>query len=200
MNYTIAEYDLAELGRSGMNSISCKVKGYWSNDSISLYVRRDLFGNSRNWTVQISHSSGGRDTKEVVSDTEAARYFGEALIAMCNLGDEILKHKDVLEANYQKQVAEYQEEAARERAAKQAAFDADTAIGAERAREIVEQMALTGNGVVTLLDRGRDCAPNSLRVETRIKTIFYFNGNRISKQGAIMIVAASSARSIPSVA
>ena len=72
MNYTIAPFDIKEIGRGNYGSISCKVKGYWSSDTIRIYIQHGMFG-SYDWSTSISYGSGGRDTKEVASDTEAGR-------------------------------------------------------------------------------------------------------------------------------
>ena len=66
---------------NGNARVSYKVKGYWSADTITVYVRKDFIGTTRGngIVVNVSHSSGGRDTDEVKQDFEAVQYFAEAL-------------------------------------------------------------------------------------------------------------------------
>ncbi len=193
MNYTIDAFDINTLGRSSTSSIACQVKGYWSSDIIRVYIQRGYIGNSRDWKVSVSYGSGGRDTKVVESDVEATRYFAEALIAMCDLAEQIIAQKDVLEANYQAQAEEYraQEEAAR--AEKQAKIDADPELGIEKAREIVGDMLVKGYCNVNMFERGAD-RPKLVSLITRGKSVFYIAGNRVGKADVVRALSTSSTR------
>lgn len=192
MNYTIADYDLKQLGRGTFSSITCKVKGYWSRDTITIYVERG-WNEKAEWKCRISYGSGGRDTKEVVSDMEAGRNFAEALTAMCNLADEIITKVDILEASYQEYKAEVKAEYERKQAEIQALIDADKEMGVEAARNLLNKMIEKGYCRVNLFPRGDD-RPKELYSSRRANVTFYLQGNRISKLEALKALEQSSAR------
>lgn len=192
MNYTIADYTIESLGR-GMSSISCKVKGYWSRDTITLYVQRGFYGTA-DWKISMSYGSGGRDTKEVASDTEACRYFAEALVAMCNLADDLMLRKDRLEDAYQAYAAEIKAENDRINAEKQAKIDADPALGTVKAKEIVGEMLAKQFCVANAFKRGAD-RPVKIELSTRAKAVFYINGVRTSRTDVVNYLAECSVRS-----
>ena len=89
MNAVAQDYTLEAIGRGDQTSISIKVKGYWSQSSITVYARADLFAEKGTWDFRISHILGGRDTDEVESDAQAARYFAEGMILAANIVDEL---------------------------------------------------------------------------------------------------------------
>ena len=193
MNFQVAEYDLNTLGRDAYASISCKVKGYWSRDSITIYLRRG-YGEDSTWNAQISYGSGGRDSKEVVSDMEAGRYFAEALTYMCNLADSIISlHVDTLESAYQACVEEYRQAEKLARQAKEAAINADKALGEERAEVIVNEMIAQKFAVANVFNRGED-RPIKLDVKSYGSTTFYMAGYRVSKAKVLEVLASSSER------
>lgn len=193
MNYTIAPFDIKEIGSGHSGSIACKVKGYWSSDTIRIYIQRGMFGSSCDWSTSVSYGSGGRDTKEIVSDTEAARYFAEALIEMCNLADAIMEQKETLEAAYQDYRAECRAEFEREQAEKQAKIEADEAMGMTLARNMLEIMQQRGHCRVKLFARGSD-RPSELYSSRRANVTFFLRGNRISKLDALKTLEQSSIR------
>ena len=86
---------------TGHIRVSFKVRGYWSSDSISVYgTRRFCDGNK--WEFSISHASGGRDTKEVESDADAAMNFAAALHEAARVMRALELHVPELEAAYQR--------------------------------------------------------------------------------------------------
>ena len=194
MNYTIADYDLKELGRGTFSSITCKVKGYWSRDTITIYIERG-WNEKAEWKCRISYGSGGRDTKEVVSDMEAGRNFAEALTAMCNLADELMTsfYVNKLEAAYQDYRAELKAEAARKQAEIQALIDADEEMGVINASALLNTMIEKDYCRVNLFPRGCD-RPKELYSSRRAKVTFYLDGNRISKADALAAMIKSSVR------
>jgi hypothetical protein len=194
MNFQVAEYDLNTMGRNAHVSISCKVKGYWSRDTITIYIQRGTFGQA-GWSASISYGSGGRDTKEVASDMEAGRYFAEALTYMCILADSIISlHVDTLEKAYQACVEEYRQAEKLARQAKEAAINADKALGEERAKVIVNEMIAQKFGIANVFARSED-RPVKLEAKTYGSTTFYIAGSRVSKANAIERLASSSERS-----
>ena len=192
MNYTIAPFDIKEIGRGNMFSVRCKVKGYWSSDTITIYIDRG-YSPDPAWNARISYGSGGRDSKEVASDMEAGRYFAEALTEMCNLADAIMEQKETLEAAYQEYRAECRAEFEREQAEKQAKIDADEEMGMTLARNMLEIMQQRGHCRVKLFARGSD-RPSELYSSRRANVTFFLRGNRISKLDALKALQHSSIR------
>lgn len=194
--FKIDDYDINNLNDNSV--IRVKIQGYWSGDPIGLYIRRG-WDEAPEWRVEMSHSSGGRDTKEVADDLEAETNFGHAMIALAAEGRKILAQQDILERNYQARMAEWREREEADRAAKQKAFDEDLPLGEERAIEMVKKMKEKAqkSGVselfYTMLTRGNS---NEHRIEThcRDKVIFYYVGVRTSTAKLIQILAESSHR------
>jgi hypothetical protein len=208
-NFVIAAYDLEQIARSGYGNITCKVVGYWSRDSISLYVRRnftwaaDSGKGKGEWGFEVSHGSGGRDTKEVPSDLDAAANFGSAIIGMADLGKQLATQIEQLEVWYQDERAALKAQMAAERAAEQARIDADPAIGEQRAKLAIDaaMAACRANGQpidIRAVHRGQEDA-NTLRIERKVGSGMVritLNGYASSRQEAIAKLAAASVRTV----
>lgn len=196
-NFTITSYDLEDIGRNGYGSINCKIKGYWSSNPITLYINREGW-NATNpqWKVTMSHSSGGRDPKEVESDMEAAINFADAMRELAIIGrDLILTYGDTLESFYQQQRETRRAEFEAEKAAFAAKVEADPAMGVLVASDIVAQMAagrMPSN--VSYYKRGSDVQAVTVSVLIREKTKFYVDGKVAAKMAVIEMLAALSAR------
>lgn len=180
--------DINEIGSTGSGRVTCKVHGYWSRDSITLYIHREF---NKQWNVTLSHSSGGRDTKEVASDLDAEINFGRALIAMAEFGKTIETHFDEFETLYQAQREADRKEWEAQQAAKQAKIDADTPLGI-MAAEVMMEMALCGK-VINVFKRG-DTRPEPLTARYGRVTSFYFCGYRMAKKEVLRTLADSSNR------
>jgi len=77
-NFSISrDTPIEEAAKSGFVSFRVKVRGFWSRESITGYIRRDR--STGEWVPTVSSSSGGRDEKEVPSDLAAYAYFAQAL-------------------------------------------------------------------------------------------------------------------------
>ena len=191
--YTIQPYDINEIGRSGYGRITAKIQGFWSSDPITLYVERRTYGDDKGWRVTLSHSSGGRDPKEVASDVEAARNFAGAMIALADIGETfIADHGVALEAAYEAERARSLALAEAEKAAKVAAIEADPAIGLAVAAGIVAEMAAASANTyaVTRVFRKRGSTVTSNVVaRCNYKTRFAVNGHTVSKKEAIEYIA-----------
>lgn len=154
----IQDLSLEDIGRRGGSAVHVYVHGFWG-DVMTLYVRREYdFAASKahlgmneqpecyKWKVEMTHSSGGRDTGEVASDLDAHVNFAQGVLAGVQRGREILAQVAELEAWYQKQQA--QEEAKRaelkaeaEKAEAEKAAAADPALGEEAAAQLVAAVA-----------------------------------------------------------
>lgn len=191
-NFEIAPFNLADIGYNGYGTIRTKVRGYWSQDVITLYIERQ-FG-SKEWGIRLNHSSGGRDSKEVECDLEAEMNFAEAIKAVAEIGLDIKNNQIAfLKENYQKRVQDDKEKMAAEKAALDAAFAADKEIGIALARYKLD--TLGDYGTLKAFVRGTDKV-RQFSVSHRIKKTFTLQGMRISKQEAIKELAKCSTREV----
>lgn len=123
------------------------VHGYWS-DVVNVRVQRQHDWRASfeereevaEWTADVSHSSGGRDPKQIASEIEAERNFGAAVLAACDLAEALLARRDELEAAYQARRAADDAAAAAARAEREAKIAADPAIGDEAAGAYVDAL------------------------------------------------------------
>lgn len=143
-------------------SFGVKIKGFWSSDSIHVCINRSMFSdeNSANgfssaYKISVSHSSGGRDSKEVADDVEAEQYFGEALIGVAKfVREEIQPRIPAWERMFQEERAAERlaiEEAKKEQQAK---IDADPAVGEQQAKVYAHMLRGAVINEVALYDRG----------------------------------------------
>jgi hypothetical protein len=191
-NFEIAPFNLADIGYNGYGAIRTKVRGYWSQDVITLYVEHQ-FG-SKEWGIRLSHSSGGRETTVVECDMEAEINFAEAIKAVAEIGLDIKNNQiAVLKENYQKRVQDDKEKMAAEKAALDAAIAADKEIGIALARYKLD--TLGDYDTLKVFVRGTDKV-RQFSVSHRIKKTFSLQGMRISKQEAIEELAKCSARKV----
>lgn len=191
--YKIAEYDLVSIGRNGVGSIRCKVTGFWSGDSITLYIdRRFSTATEPGWRITLSNSSGGRDTDEVADDLDAYKNYAAALEAMCDVGKMVRMELPKMEAAYQVQREADRQEREAQKAAEQAEIDADAPLGEVGAAMLVEEMALTG-AYAHAFRRGNGHA-YLVECVRREKTKYYFCGSIIAKKALIAKLAEYSAR------
>ena len=199
MNYTINEYSLEQIGRSGHGRITAKIKGYWSNDPITLYVdRKGWKPGDAQWTLTMSHSSGGREPNEVACDMQASMNFAEAMTQLATIGKCMLSlHGEALEKFYQDERAKLKAEFDAENAALQAKVDADVAIGEAAAAGIVAEMIVTATtnnrAARQFYARGMS---NVIRVyaEKWSHTRFKMHGIPMSKKDVIAEIAKLSTR------
>lgn len=219
--FEIQAFDLNDIGRRGSGCINVLINGYWSADPISLYVQREFrwsteAGESGSWKVNVSHSSGGRQTdpaKErcVASDMDAAVNFGAAMIALSAIGRTIEAQFDVLEAAYQAQREIDRAERQREEDAKLAAIAADPAFGIAAALSAIESAIRTVKAVpenkahaveIAGLPRGQKpnghntCTVRIARAAWSSKVVVQWNGRTMAKADAAAQLAALSAASI----
>ena len=190
--YKIAEYDLEAIGRNGMGSIRCKVEGFWSSDQITIYVNRNF---DKQWNFTLSNSSGGRDNKEIENDMVAYKNYAAAMTAMCDLGLELQSEQSLhnLEFSYQVRREEDRKEREAQKAAEQAAIEADLPLGEVKAAMLVEEMSLTG-AYAHAYARATEY-PYLVECVRREKTKYYFSGGIMAKKALIAKLATMSARS-----
>jgi len=122
--------------------VRVRVNGYWSQDPISIYVRRQFNFKAEtkySWTAEVSHSTGGRDTNELEDDLEATRNFANALMRSAEVAAMLLAQASTFEAAYQANALALREASEKQHAAKQAKIEADTALGEEEAKNVLTQ-------------------------------------------------------------
>jgi hypothetical protein len=218
--FTIAAYDLQDIGARGNGSVAVQVAGYWSSDAIRLYIRREWnfhIGDESafEWRAELSHSSGGREANPtkggIKCDLEAETNFGAALIAIAATGRAIMAQVATLEAAYQQQavISKAQEEAAK--AARQALIDADPAIGADVVKVKIESaLALLkvpgapvcGQYAMNFLPRGEEQTGYNVCTLTIMwnghtkRATFRFNGNAVAIKDAATLCGVLSARAV----
>lgn len=194
--FEIEQTNIVERVRSGHASFGVRVTGYWSSDVIRIYVRRNLDWNTQkfNWTIEVTHSSGGRDSKQVEDDLDAEENFGNAMLAAVKFARELRLRQDEFEVAYQIYQAELQawsEEQARE---KQAKIDADPALTKAQVKEMIEKISKQG-GRINLIERGSETGRITTITTRYVGNLsFYVNRNRYSKKDVIQMLSNASAR------
>jgi hypothetical protein len=183
--------DAAKIGSNGRHTVHCKVVGFWT-DVITMYVERD-YHNTNSWKIKISHSSGGRDTKEVESDIEAEINFANAIIAMAQFGKEIEQYFEQFETFHQSARIKYRAEWEAEQKAKQELIDGDVAMSEADAVSLIN--ALSEAKEIRAVVRGSDSFKTVTCIIGGNKT-FYVSGKRMSKKDIIALLTASSSKSV----
>ena len=153
--------DLEKSIGSGFN-FGVKIKGFWSSESINVYINRSLFigeksadGFSSAYKISVGHSSGGRDSKEVADDVEAEQYFGEALIGVTKfIREEIQPRLAIWERLFQEERAAERAEIEAAKKEQQAKIDADPAVGEQQAKVYAHMLRGAVINEVVLYDRG----------------------------------------------
>jgi len=200
--YTINEYDLRDIACHGFGSISCRVHGYWSSDSISLVIDRQrsyVDGIlTANWRISLSHSSGGRDSKVVKQDMDASINFAAGLVAMAELGKNLMSDQTVqcMELWYQEKIQEMKAQEAQDKIARLKRYNEDTSYGYYRATDLVEGWHHhTHYGEkFRAYQRGTDVIV-TFRIDKKINKTYWVSGNRVSKEKFLVQLAGCSTRS-----
>ena len=212
--FVIAPYSIADLGKNGGGSIEVKVQGFWSSVA-TLYVRRKVAYDFEpetaietvTWACEPSHSSGGRDPKELADDLEAEDNFAQALSALVVLGRHIRIQADVLERHYVSECAVRAAELSAKKQAKLVRYAADTPLGFGAAHDLFNAASAIANGPglrpgfakITLINRGDlpTDMPTTLELTaTRSgRVTVRKNGSVVSKADALEALSVSSHRS-----
>ncbi len=198
-NFEINASNIETSVRSGYARATVKVKGYWSGDSITLYLERGRFG-SKEWGISISHSSGGRDTKEVQCDIAAETNFGQALVAIAQYARELKARFPEFEAQYQEYVAELKAESVRLAEVRDGRIAAYEPVGDAIAKNLADQLFF-GQALKARV-RGWDESYSTVTFSKSLrgKTMFYVGGSVTSKKVFISKLAEMSKSSIQMVA
>lgn len=195
-NYTIEKFDISQSSHRLVSRV--KIKGYWSSDSITAYINREMRWDSNysattpEWKVSMSHSSGGRDTKEVADDLEAELNFAEAMTALAlYVRDFLSTNLEKLEAAYQAEILEMkQREADRlkeiaERIAADALLSKDTVdnlLAALTYRTQIKAYSLGGT------------RPVYITLANNNNKTYRLNGERVAKRRVLEVLNSASIR------
>ena len=141
-NFDTANYIITTHTIDNTNiTLRTEVKGFWSSDVITAYVRFHSFSENPYWSYTISNSSGGRDTEAVPSDIEAYGYYAEALIALAAELEKLKETEAERTEAYFRYVEELRAKSLAEKKAKQEAWDNETPITLEEATAIIEELS-----------------------------------------------------------
>jgi hypothetical protein len=185
-----------------------RVFGYWSHDPITVYINRksswytDGDVEKREpavWKAEVSHSSGGRDTDKLESDTQAARNFGQAIIHAADLAEEFLSRTEEFEELFQAERAASRARYEAERAAEKAAVEADSALGVDKAKALMALAVVNAGprkaGIVNSYERGSDALNARVSCIKTSRVTWYMSSTMVSAEKATSYLAACSARS-----
>lgn len=213
--FTIEPITFEQLCHREYTRISFRVHGYWSSDSISVYLERHLYwareadGDKvlRTWKFTVSHASGGRDSKVEPDDAVSAKCFGLAMIAAAEICETLKALTPELEATAVRRSEERAAAEAARKAAEQAAIDADVALGEEAAKTLVKQLwmraELDGSASASFYLRGSTTNGRSIEVcKARHSGVITarFNGSRCSRNDLPAKLADLSARRVDTTA
>jgi hypothetical protein len=201
--YTINEYDLKEISRHGWGSISCRVHGYWSSDSISLVINRNVKYTDGDltftWRISLNHSSGGRDPEVVEQDTDASVNFAAGLVAMATLGKKLMSGETVqcMELWHQEHIQEMKAQEAADNIIRKERYNADTAYGYFRATDLLEgwHHHTAYWAKFRAYERGTDTVV-TFKVGKKINKTYWVSGQRVSKENFLVKLAGCSNRII----
>jgi hypothetical protein len=186
---------------NGHVHVRFEVYGYWS-DVVTLRVTREFDwrseGRTAEWTVDVSHSSGGRESS--VDNLVAERCFAKAIVAACDLGELLMSRAAEMEAAYQARQAAYTAERERIAAEKAEREAADPAIGDDAAKALVEKLVADArctestytNIELSARTRGEDEQSRIKLVAQRdwnSKVLIRQNGQVTSRKEAIKLIA-----------
>ena len=170
----ISPYSIEEIGRRQGGTIHTYVHGFWS-DVITVYVRRDWRWKqndgdvAHSWVIEVTHSSGGRDTKQVEDDIQAHEYFAQAVTAVCLEARKIRSQIAELERLARITDEEHRLKEQAEMAAEQAAIAADPAMGEKQASALLNEAALmtTRRTSITINARPRGTSRQVTKFEVK---------------------------------
>ena len=183
-------------------SIGVKVKGFWSNDSINLFINRRILedtssqiGFSSAYNISVSHSSGGRDKNEVPDDVDAEQYFGEALIGVAKfVREEIQPRLAIWERLFQEERAAERAEIEAAKKEQQAKVDADQEVGEQQAKVYAHMIRGAVINEVVLYERGYANSQTISRVIRPSGQVHFINhlGARFTLNELVAAISRSS--------
>lgn len=206
----IQDATIDDIGRRGGMSLAVYVHGYFT-DVITIYVNRKLDWelcketgtDAATWEFQVTHSSGGRESKEVADDLDAEVNFAQGVMAAVQHARLLRSQTADLEKAYQAQCEVQRLRHLEKQAAKAAAAEADLQLGDRAAAQLLTTAASTTDRrterQIKAWDRGSSTDHPDYVFTTRMgrdSTIRYFkSGVMLSRTKAIQDLAVCSVRS-----
>jgi hypothetical protein len=196
--FTIPDIDTEHVA-CGRGTYSIKVVGFWS-DPITLRLERQGFKPDADWHMDVSHSSGGCDPKQVTGEFEGEKNLAYALFATIAQGELIRAYFiPAIEADYQAKLMRDAAEREARKLADQAAIDADPPLGIERATTLVgnlyERLRLASFGSELLINtkhRGSTGVFTFGGAKKKTGVTFYWSSGSISRDKLIDKLAVMS--------
>ncbi|WP_415913418.1 hypothetical protein [Neptuniibacter sp. QD37_11] len=177
------------------------VVGFWS-EPVKIIVHREVEwlhaqGESRaDWYAEVTHSSGGQNTRTHKDALEAELNFAAAVVDAVSTAKEVVKKAHLLEAGYQAYQEDLKQREAEEEAKRAKALEKDPEIGIVRAKDIVKQMvARLKNDQRSKFIAGMrlsDTKYDVCLIKTGAGVTFYVDGDRCSRAKAEAFIAGSS--------
>lgn len=134
---TISEVLKEEAGSTYI-SFHYRVFGFWSSSPLSFTIRRNAKPDGAEWFVTMSHSSGGRDDKQVECDIRAHENFAMATMHAVMYAKSVLAMADMLEHEYQQKMARNKAEAEVAEKKRQLLLEANPAIGMDEIKRLIQ--------------------------------------------------------------
>ena len=195
-NYTIEKFDISQSSHRLVSRV--KIKGYWSSDSITAYINREMRWDSNysattpEWKVSMSHSSGGRDTKEVADDLEAELNFAEAMTALAlYVRDFLSTNLEKLEAAYQAEILEMKRREADLLKEIAERIAADSLISKDTVNNLLA--ALTSRTQIKAYSLG-GTSPVYITLANNNNKTYRLNGERVAKRRVLEVLNSASIR------
>lgn len=154
-HYSYPTINLERFYETGRLSVPIRVKGYWSRESIHLYLdcNKNWLEKESTFELNVTHSSGGRDPKEVPSDLVAEFNFAQGLIGAVTLGHMLTALRPQLEEGLLTCLQEESVRRAVEKEQREREIEADLPIGLEGAISMMDAAAENGASII-LFERG----------------------------------------------
>lgn len=186
----------------GYFSITYKVAGYWSRDTIRIDGCRN---HKEGWNVDVSHGFGGFDEKSDWTRLDAMRNFANTLLAATEMATEISSNTKNLNDCYKRHIDIINARAAEENAAEEARIAKELAIIEAKAAQEME-WTLDKTAAQQVISRIENGARNSYRTtfvkfrkagHKKIESLFcsetangkasyYLDTSRIAKRNALL--------------
>jgi len=136
-NFELNEQLFTDIGRREYANMSYKVAGFWSGDTLRIYVKSDYMGTGE-FSFEISDSSGGRDPKVIEDDAIAYANKAAALLDACEVVKTLRENSEQIKVAYFAFREECRIQAAEEKAAKEARIAADPKVDEETADMLIK--------------------------------------------------------------
>ena len=189
------DFDFINGIRNGYGTINYRIFGFWSHSSISINVGRSW--NDGEWNINISSSSGGRDTNEVENDMDAYRNFAAALNDACDVAKTISENIQMYNEMYNKVRQDLKLQHLEELRLRQEKIDSDPAIGMDYANSIVCMMEDKSEIIAEIVERGSDDSKKiTLSVNRRGRRVYRCGDtHKLDREGMVRYLSAMSVRS-----